>query len=269
MTPARPASRLSAQAASLPSAGVLGIDIGGSGIKGALVDLRSGELLTERRRIPTPEGARPEDVARVVAELAGFFGGQQGGSGPIGVTFPGVVRGGVTLSAANVDKGWIGLDADALFTAHAGRPVTLLNDADAAGLAEARYGAGKGVGGVVILLTFGTGIGSALINDGQLVPNTELGHLELDGREVEPWASDRAREREGLGWKAWGKRASSYLQHLEMLFSPDLFIIGGGLSKKREKWQEHLQAKTPLEPATLLNGAGIVGAALSAYERGG
>ena len=179
---------------------ILGIDIGGSGIKGALVDLRGGKLLTERFRIPTPAGASPEDVAEVVSEIAQHFEGQGGsGRGPIGVTFPGVVRGGITLSAANVDKRWIGLDADGLFTRAVGRPVTLLNDADAAGLAEAHYGAGKGVQGVVMLLTFGTGIGSALINSGVLVPNTELGHLELSGREVEPWASERARELEDLG----------------------------------------------------------------------
>ena len=249
---------------------ILGIDIGGSGIKGALVDLRGGKLLTERFRIPTPAGASPEDVAEVVSEIAQHFEGQGGsGRGPIGVTFPGVVRGGITLSAANVDKRWIGLDADGLFTRAVGRPVTLLNDADAAGLAEAHYGAGKGVQGVVMLLTFGTGIGSALINSGVLVPNTELGHLELSGREVEPWASERARELEDLSWKTWSKRANAYLEHLEMLFSPDLFIIGGGISKKAEKWQELLSVKTPVVPAALQNEAGIVGAALTASQRRG
>ncbi|MFC4452262.1 polyphosphate--glucose phosphotransferase [Deinococcus sonorensis] len=243
--------------------GVLGIDIGGSGIKGAPVDLQSGQLIGERVRIPTPAGAKPSEVAEVVRQLSAQLGGQ----GPVGVTFPGVVRGGRTLSAANVDKSWIGLDADRLFSEAAGRPVTLLNDADAAGLAEARYGAGRGVQGVIMLLTFGTGIGSALISGGQLVPNTELGHLELDGREVEPWASAGTREREELSWKQWGKRVTPYLQHLERLFSPDLFIIGGGVSKKADKWREYLEVSTPLQPAGLQNEAGIVGAALMAAER--
>jgi polyphosphate glucokinase len=246
---------------------VLGIDIGGSGIKGAPVDLRTGQLTTERVRIPTPEGARPGDVAAVVAQLAAQF--EHAATGPIGVTFPGIVRGGLTLSAANVDKSWIGLDADALFTEAVGRPVTLLNDADAAGVAEARYGAGAGVKGVVLLLAFGTGIGSALMNGGVLVPNTELGHIELGGREVEPWASGAAKDREDLSWKQWGKRVTEYLEYLERLFSPDLFIIGGGLSKKPDKWMEYLTVKTPIKPATLQNEAGIVGAALTAAERRG
>ena len=242
---------------------VLGIDIGGSGIKGAPVDLVSGGLVTERQRIPTPEGAKPDDVARVVADLVQHFGW----TGPVGCTFPAVVRGGVTLSAANVDKSWIGLDAGALLTKTSGCPVTLLNDADAAGLGEAAYGAGKGVSGVVLTLTFGTGIGSGLINDGVLVPNTELGHLELDGREVEPWASDRAREQADLSWKHWAKRVSRYLQHLEMLFSPDLFIVGGGVSKKADKWLDLLEVETRVVPAALKNEAGIVGAALYAQHR--
>ncbi|WP_103129088.1 polyphosphate--glucose phosphotransferase [Deinococcus aerius] len=244
---------------------ILGIDIGGSGIKGAPVDTATGKLMAERHRIPTPEGARPDAVKDVVAELVRHFGHQ----GPVGVTFPGIVQHGKTLSAANVDKGWIGLDADALFTQATGRDVTLINDADAAGLAEARFGAGAGVSGVVMLLTFGTGIGSALIHDGVLVPNTEFGHLWLKGdKEAEAWASDRARERDDLNWKQWAKRASTYLQHLEGLFSPDLFIIGGGISKKAEKWQEHLKTeRTKLVPATLQNEAGIVGAAMMAGRR--
>ncbi|WP_019587084.1 polyphosphate--glucose phosphotransferase [Deinococcus apachensis] len=244
---------------------ILGIDIGGSGIKGAPVDTSSGKLTAERHRIPTPEGARPDAVKDVVAELVRHFGHQ----GPVGVTFPGIVQHGKTLSAANVDKGWIGLDADALFTQATGRDVTLINDADAAGLAEAQFGAGAGVSGVVMLLTFGTGIGSALIHDGILVPNTELGHLWLKGdREAEAWASDRARERDDLNWKQWAKRASTYLQHVEGLFSPDLFIIGGGISKKAEKWQEHVKTeRTKLVPAALQNEAGIVGAAMMAGRR--
>ncbi len=246
---------------------ILGIDIGGSGIKGAPVDTDTGKLLAERYRIPTPAGAKAHDVAEVVHELVKHFDH----SGPVGVTFPGVVQHGVTLSAANVDKGWVGLDADDLFTKATGQQVTLLNDADAAGLAEARFGAGQGEIGVVMLLTFGTGIGSALMYGGVLVPNTELGHLWLDvnktATEAESWASDRIRETEDLGWKHWAKRASKYLQHVEMLFSPDLFIVGGGVSKKAEKWQANVECKTRLVTATLLNEAGIVGAALYASER--
>ncbi|WP_161881610.1 polyphosphate--glucose phosphotransferase [Deinococcus alpinitundrae] len=246
---------------------ILGIDIGGSGIKGAPVDTQTGKLTAERWRIPTPEGAKAHDVAEVVHELVKHFNH----SGPVGVTFPGVVQHGVTLSAANVDKGWIGLDADDLFTKATGQQVTLLNDADAAGLAEARFGSGKGEVGMALLLTFGTGIGSALLYGGVLVPNTELGHLWLEvnkaATEAEAWASDRIREQEDLGWKSWAKRASKYLQHVEMLFSPDLFIIGGGISKKADKWQPHVDCKTKLVTATLQNDAGIVGAALYASER--
>ncbi|WP_102128128.1 polyphosphate--glucose phosphotransferase [Deinococcus planocerae] len=244
---------------------ILGIDIGGSGIKGAPVDTATGKLLAERHRIPTPEGARPEAVKDVVAQLVRHFGHE----GPVGVTFPGIVQHGRTLSAANVDKGWIGLDADALFTEATGRDVHLINDADAAGLAEARFGAGAGVSGVVMVLTFGTGIGSALIHDGVLVPNTELGHLWLKGdKHAETWASDRARERDDLNWKSWAKRASTYLQHLELLFSPDLFIIGGGISKKADKWGEHIHlTRSKFVPAALQNEAGIVGAAMIAERR--
>ncbi len=246
---------------------ILGIDIGGSGIKGAPVDTQTGKLTAERWRIPTPEGAKAHDVAEVVHELVKHFDH----SGPVGVTFPGVVQHGVTLSAANVDKGWIGLDADDLFTKATGQQVTLLNDADAAGLAEARFGAGKGEVGMALLLTFGTGIGSALLYGGVLVPNTELGHLWLEvsktATEAEAWASDRIREQDDLSWKSWAKRASKYLQHVEMLFSPDLFIIGGGISKKADKWQPHIDCKTKLVTAILQNDAGIVGAALYASER--
>ncbi|ACO45517.1 ROK family protein [Deinococcus deserti] len=242
---------------------ILGIDIGGSGIKGAPVNVSTGQLAGERHRIPTPEGARPDDVVRVVAQLVEHFGLD----GPVGVTFPGIVQHGHTLSAANVDKGWIGLDADALFTQATGRDVRLLNDADAAGLAEAKFGAGRGVDGTVLVLTFGTGIGSALVHNGVLVPNTELGHLWLREHHAETWASDRARERDDLNWKQWSKRVSGYLQHLELLFSPDLFIIGGGVSKKAEKWQDHIRLeRSRLIPAALQNEAGIVGAALLAAQ---
>lgn len=242
---------------------VLGIDIGGSGIKGAPVDITTGQLVGERLRIPTPDGARPDDVIRVLRQLADHFGLD----GPVGVTFPGIVQHGRTLSAANVDAAWIGLDADTEFTRALGREVHLLNDADAAGLAEAKFGAGQGVSGTVLVLTFGTGIGSALIHDGVLVPNTELGHLWLREHHAETWASDRARERDDLNWKQWAKRASGYLRHLELLFSPDLFIIGGGVSKKADKWSEHLKLdRSRFVPAALLNDAGIIGAAMSAAQ---
>ncbi|WP_295814818.1 polyphosphate--glucose phosphotransferase [uncultured Deinococcus sp.] len=245
---------------------ILGIDIGGSGIKGAPVDTTTGQLQTERVRIPTPDGARPEDVRDVVRQLVDHFALP----GAVGVTFPGIVQHGHTLSAANVDKGWIGLDADTLFTDATGHDVHLINDADAAGLAEARFGAGAGVPGTVLVLTFGTGIGSALIQDGTLIPNTELGHLWLRDKHAETWASDRARELDDLNWKQWSKRVSTYLQHLELLFSPDLFIIGGGVSKRPEKWLPHLQlGRSRVVPAQLQNEAGIVGAAMMAAQSRG
>ena len=245
---------------------ILGIDIGGSGIKGASVDTSTGQLTAERHRIPTPEGAKPADVTRVVKELVAHF--QH--NGPVGITFPGIVQHGVTLSAANVDKGWIGLDADKLFTEATGCDVHLINDADAAGLAEAKFGAGAGVPGVVMVLTFGTGIGSALINNGVLLPNTELGHLWLRDKHAESWASDRARENDDLNWKQWSKRATTYLQHLELLFSPDLFIIGGGISKKADRWRDLIQLeRSQFVPAALLNDAGIVGAAMYAEIQAG
>ncbi len=245
---------------------ILGIDIGGSGIKGAPVDTTTGKLVAERHRIPTPEGAKPDDVTEVVKQLVTHFGH----TGPVGITFPGIVQHGVTLSAANVDKGWVGLDADRLFTQATGCDVSLINDADAAGLAEAKFGAGAGVSGTVLMLTFGTGIGSALIYDGVLVPNTELGHLWLREKHAEQWASDRARERDDLNWKQWSKRASTYLGHLELLFSPDLFIIGGGISKKVDKWRDLITLeRSKLVPAALLNDAGIVGAAMYAESQAG
>jgi len=238
---------------------LLGIDIGGSGIKGALVDPATGNLTTERHRIDTPQPSTPEAVAETVSQIVEFFDY----TGVVGCTFPAIVKRGVTLSAANVDKGWVGFDADALLTKTTGCDVHLLNDADAAGIAEATFGAGKGVAGVVILLTFGTGIGSAMFQDGKLVPNTEFGHLFLDkGQEAEAWAADRIRKDDDLSWKKWGKRVDAYLKHLEFIFSPDLFILGGGVSKKSEKYMEFLGPETPVVPAELLNEAGIVGAAL-------
>ncbi|GAA2903796.1 ROK family protein [Streptosporangium fragile] len=240
----------------------LGIDIGGSGIKGAPVDVTTGRLTRERLRIPTPVPSTPEAVANVVAKIVEHFAWD----GPVGVTFPGVVVDGVARSAANVDKHWIGTDARKLFTTVAGVPVTVLNDADAAGLAEVAAGAAKDRPGVVMLLTFGTGIGSALLVDGKLVPNTELGHLEIRGKEAEKRASDHAREVHDLSWEEWADRVREYLEHVEALFSPSLFIIGGGVSKKADKFLPELKLRTPIVPATLRNEAGIVGAAMAAVK---
>jgi polyphosphate glucokinase len=235
-----------------------GIDIGGSGMKAAPVDLDTGELTAERLKIATPQPAAPAPMADVVEKLVRHFDW----SGPVGVTFPAIVRHGVTLSAANVDESWIGTDADALFTKAIGNDVHVVNDADAAGLAEMRFGAGRGRGGVVIVLTFGTGIGSGLFVDGVLVPNTELGHLEIDGEDAELRAAASAHDRENLSWKAWAKRVERYLRTVEFLFSPELIIVGGGVSRRTDKWLPHIDISTELVPAALTNEAGIVGAAL-------
>ncbi|WP_327338820.1 ROK family protein [Streptomyces sp. NBC_01259] len=240
---------------------IFGVDIGGSGIKGAPVDLDRGDLARERHKVLTPHPATPDDVAGCVAEVVGHFDW----SGPVGITFPGVVTGGVTRSAANVDKGWIDLDARTLLSEKLGLPVTVLNDADAAGIAEMTFGAGRGRKGTVIVLTLGTGIGSALFIDGRLVPNTELGHLELNGHDAEKHASTKAKEDEDLSWHHWAHRVQKYLVHVEMLFSPELFIIGGGVSRKADKFLpliEHVRAE--MVPAELQNNAGIVGAAMAA-----
>jgi polyphosphate glucokinase len=244
-----------------------GIDIGGSGIKGALVDTATGELLTQRTRILTPQPSSPDAVAAVVATMLA----DAAWKGPVGATFPAVIQHGVARSAANVDKSWIGTDVDACFsnavTTH--NDVFVLNDADAAGIAEARFGAARGVAGVVILLTFGTGIGSALLMNGTLVPNTELGHLELHGHDAEKRAAASVREDEHLSYKRWAERVNDYMSHVERLFTPDLFVVGGGVSKDAEKWVPLLTLATPVRPAQLLNNAGIVGAAIAAVERRG
>jgi polyphosphate glucokinase len=235
-----------------------GIDIGGSGMKAAPVDLATGELTAERFKILTPHPAVPAAMADVVEKLVRHFDW----AGPVGVTFPAVVRNGVTLSAANVDKSWIGTDADALFTKAIGSDVYVVNDADAAGLAEMRYGAGRDRQGVVLVLTFGTGIGSGLFIDGVLVPNTELGHLEVDGHDAEYRAAAIAHDREKLSWKEWAKRVERYLKSVVRLLSPELIIVGGGVSRKSDKWLPYIDVDTELVPAALTNEAGIVGAAL-------
>ncbi|MDI6101150.1 ROK family protein [Actinoplanes sp. NEAU-A12] len=241
---------------------ILGIDIGGSGVKGAPVDPARGELLAERVRVPTPQPADVDSVIEAVAEVAAQFDG----FGSIGVTFPGVVVDGVTRSAANVDKSWVDAPAAQLFTERLGKPVTVLNDADAAGVAEVAFGAGRDQSGLIMMLTFGTGIGSALFLDGVLIPNTEFGHLELGGADAELLAADRAREVEDLSWEQWAARVERYLRHVEMLLSPRLFIVGGGVSKKSEKFFPLLDIRTPIVPATLLNNAGIIGAAIAAGQ---
>lgn len=239
---------------------VLGIDIGGSGIKGAPVDTAQGQLLAERYRIPTPQPSVPDAVGTVVAKIAAQFQW----TGPIGCTFPAVIKNGVAYSAANVDKAWIGTNGQQLLQQKTGCPIVLLNDADAAGIAEMTFGAGKDQLGVVMMLTLGTGIGSALFVDGRLVPNTELGHLQVRGKDAELRASDRARIERKLSWKRWAKALNEYLKRLEVLFSPDCFIIGGGISKKHEKFVPLLRTRAPIRTAQLLNEAGIVGAALVA-----
>jgi len=239
---------------------ILGIDIGGTGIKGAPSDVESGSLLAPRLRLPTPSPSKPRAVAETVAEIARHFAWK----GAIGCGFPSVVQAGVVHSAANIHKKWIGVDAQALFTELTECPVVVVNDADAAGLAEMTFGAGRGRQGVVFVITIGTGLGSALFVNGQLVPNTELGHIEMGGKDAEMSASDAARQRDKLTWKRWAKNFNQYLNTLERLFSPDLFILGGGASKKHEKFIPLLSVKAEILPAQLLNEAGIIGAALAA-----
>lgn len=241
---------------------VMGIDIGGTGIKGAPVDATSGQLLADRVRIPTPKPSKPEAVADVVAEIVAGFQVD----GPVGCTFPAVVKRGVTLTAANVDESWIGCDADALFTERLGRDVHLINDADAAGLAEVRFGAARDVPGTVLLVTLGTGLGTALFVDGHLVPNTELGHIELHGRDAEEFASERVRVEEDLSWKVYAQRLDEFLAAMEMFVSPDLIVLGGGGSKKADKFLPLLHRTCEVVPAQLRNAAGIVGAALIAVD---
>ncbi len=238
----------------------LGIDIGGSGIKAAPVDVATGKLVAERQKISTPHPSRPGAVADVVKQLTTSFSW----SGPVGITFPGVVTDGVTRTAANLDPAWIGLDAGALFGKAAGNPVRVLNDADAAGVAEMTFGAGTGQQGTVLMLTFGTGIGSALFTRGVLVPNTEFGHIEIRGQDAETRASERAKELKDLSWGKWAGRVDEYLQHIEALLSPHLIIVGGGVSKQSEKWVPRLTGiRARIVPAALLNDAGIVGAAMA------
>ncbi|CAL9558025.1 polyphosphate--glucose phosphotransferase [Streptomyces sp. enrichment culture] len=242
---------------------IFGVDIGGSGIKGAPVDLDRGDLAQERCKVLTPHPATPDGVAEGVRQVVEHFGW----TGRVGLTFPGVVTGGATVrTAANVDKSWVDTDARALFSERlGGLDVTVVNDADAAGVAEMHFGAGRGRKGTVVLLTFGTGIGSAVFTDGVLVPNTELGHLELDGHDAEKRASSKVKDDNDMSWEHWAHRVQKYLAHVEMLFSPELFIIGGGVSRKSHKFLPRIEGiRAEIVPAQLQNNAGIVGAAMRA-----
>lgn len=242
---------------------VLGIDIGGSGIKGAPVDLETGELLAPRYRIPTPESAKPRPMAEVVQKIVSHFDWH----GPIGVGFPAVIRGGVVRSAANIHEKWIGTQLANMLLEATGCPTYVINDADAAGLAEMTFGAGVNRQGVVLVVTVGTGLGTAVFTDGHLVPNTEFGHIEINCVDAETRASDAAHKLEKLSWKKWAKRLDEYLLALERLIWPDLIILGGGVAKKHEKFFHYLSVEAEVLPAALLNEAGIVGAALAAYQR--
>ncbi|BBL60708.1 polyphosphate--glucose phosphotransferase [Methylomonas koyamae] len=243
---------------------VLGVDIGGSGIKGAIVNTETGELVSERHRIDTPQPATPEAVAAVLAQLVVHFHW----NGPVGCGFPAAVQHGVALTASNISKEFIQTDIDKLFSEATTCACFNVNDADAAGLAEMHFGHGVGQSGVVLLVTVGTGLGTALFTDGNLLPNTELGHIFLEnGIKAERYASDAARKIEDLGWKTWGKRFNTYLTAMERLFWPDLIILGGGASKKFDKFQDQLALNTPVKPAVFLNQAGIVGAALFAKSK--
>lgn len=242
---------------------ILGIDVGGSGIKGAPVDIETGQLAAERLRIKTPKKGEPEPIAEVVKQIAQSFNW----NGPIGIGFPAPIKGGVAMMAANVSEKWVGLNADELFSKVTECECTMINDADAAGLAEMTIGAGRGQSGTVIMITLGTGIGTAIFHRGHLLPNTEFGHLEIKGKDAEFRASAFARERDKLSWKKYAKRLNRYLSTMEKLFWPDLFIVGGGISKDSKKFLPLLTIETPVVPAQLLNDAGIVGAAMGAAQK--
>ena len=239
---------------------ILGVDIGGSGIKGALVNVENGTLVAERHRIPTPQPATPEEVVEVVVQINRHFKWH----GPIGCTFPAVIKHGVAYSAANVDKAWIGTNGEELLAKKTGFPALLINDADAAGIAEMEFGAGHGQQGLVIMLTFGTGIGSAVFYNGQLVPNTEFGHMEIRGKDAEDRAAGRIRKEKNLNWEKWAERVNEFLKRMEIVFSPDLFILGGGVSKKHDKYLHLLHTHADIKPAEMRNDAGIIGAAMAA-----
>lgn len=243
----------------------IGIDIGGTGIKGALVNTKKGSLVGDRIRFDTPEGATPEEVVGKVGQIVEQL--DVDSDTPIGICFPAIIKKGVALSAANVSDQWVGLDAEELFSKSLGRKVVILNDADAAGVAEIKYGAGRERKGLVLMVTLGTGIGTALFMNGRLIPNTELGHLEIDGVDYETKAAYSAKERENLRFAEWAKRLSRYFNHVDRLLSPDLIIIGGGVSKQHEEFLPLVDTKLKLVPAQSKNNAGIIGAAFVARKR--
>jgi polyphosphate glucokinase len=243
---------------------ILGFDVGGSGIKGALVDVQKGELASERERIETPQPASPEAVAQTIKKIADNFNNPE----KIGIAFPAAIQKGVVRTASNIDNSWIGQNAEILFSEITGSSVTVLNDADAAGLAEMRFGHGKDKTGVVLVVTVGSGIGTAIFSNGVLVPNTELGHIHYKDRVAEHWASDAVRKDQDLTWQKWAKRFDKYLHYMEKLFYPELIILGGGVSKKFEKYTAYLErTHTEIVPAFLQNHAGIIGAAMERQER--
>jgi polyphosphate glucokinase len=243
----------------------IGIDIGGTGIKGALVNTKKGSLIGERVRFDTPDGATPEQVVATVAEIVAQLDSDK--ETPIGICFPAIVKDGVTLSAANVSAQWVGLKAEKLFTKTLNRKVILINDADAAGVAEIKYGAGQERKGLVLMVTLGTGIGTALFMNGRLIPNSELGHLEIDGVDYETMAAYSAKERENLSFLEWAKRLTKYFNQVDRLLSPDLIIVGGGISKQHEEFLPLIETNIKLVPAESKNNAGIIGAAFIAWKR--
>ena len=248
-------------ASGAPARRGFGVDVGGSGIKGGIVDLDTGQLVGDRFKLSTPQPATPAAVAKTIAAVVNEFDW----TGPLGVTYPGVVTNGTVRTAANVDKSWIGTNASDIISAELnGQQIVVLNDADAAGLAEERYGAGKDATGVVVLLTFGTGIGSAVIHNGILLPNTEFGHLEVGGKEAEHRAASSVRDKRGWSYERWAKEVTKVLIAIENALCPELFIAGGGISRKADKWVPLLENRTPVVPAALENTAGIVGAAMAA-----
>ena len=243
---------------------VLGIDIGGSGIKGALVNSVTGEMLTKRHRIPTPEGRKPKDMAAVVAKIVKHFDYK----GPVGVGFPTIIKHGICKSPGNLHKKWLGTDVKALFSNATGLPVTVINDADAAGYASMNYGIGKGKKGLVVMITIGTGLGSGAFWDGELIPNFELGQIPYKKyKKIELWAADSAKERDQLSYDQWGKRFNKFLQYVELIIAPELIILGGGASKDFDQFKHRIKIETPVVPAELRNSAGIVGAAAAALHQ--
>ena len=242
---------------------ILGIDVGGSGIKGALVNMETGEMITERYRIPTPKSRKPKEMAAVVAKIAAHFNYK----GPIGCGFPTVIKKGICITPGNLHKKWMGIKVDELFSEAPGLPVTVINDADAAGYASMNYGVGKDREGLVVMITIGTGLGSGAFFNGTLIPNFELGQIPYKNYDkIESWAAASAKEKEGLSYKKWGKRFNVFLQYVDLIIAPDLIILGGGTSKDWEQFKEYITIGTPVIPAELQNDAGIIGAAAAAYK---